>query len=57
MESDDDHYDGSNAEHLKDSDEDDDVYNDYDDYDDAIDYDGTPKIPRDSDIARRLWSV
>ena len=42
---------------LKDSDEDDDVYNDYDDYDDAIDYDGTPKIPRDSDIARRLWSV
>ena len=40
----------------EDSDEDDDVYNDYDDYDDAIDYDGT-QIPRDSDIARRLWSV
>ena len=43
---------------LKDSaDDDDDLYNDYDDYDDEIDYDGTPKVPRDNDIARRLWSV
>lgn len=42
---------------LKDSADDDDLYNDYDDYDDEIDYDGTPKVPRDSDVARRLWSV
>ena len=35
---------------LKDSSEDDDLYNDYDDYDDVIDYDGTPKVPRDSDL-------